>query len=559
MSVNNTEVFNSAFVGAFAGMVHNIPPSIVPADYTPYTNEANAFAIELDSLVPTIPSGPTEAQLDLFESLSYDYFAFLEAPAGSTTPADYAHAAAVVLAEYNSAITKPIPVAPVTPAFTPITQANWYVDPANATGLASDTNKGDTALNPLLTDDQRVRRMGSVPYWTLPRYDIYYLSDVPNVYLTGVRFGTCLEIWTHCTDATGTPFQGQSIVVPAAAITARAVIVEATNTRCSQTGGTANAHLSTGPSPNSRIRFVSGTVTGAVCFPQKTGGGAVCDVSQWTLISAWNPVTFTVPTEVTPAINDTYVIEKLGTIGAFTVDIISADGDSGTFTPINCDSINFGTINVVAGADAVTFLGCTNVNAASSTSAAVVNGLCNLMACQTNGGPVFATGFTLWMTHQTGTLFPINPSAVGFAQHCISQGCVAVNTVNGGSAVVFNLGVFDSNGEGVVAWLADIEYAGPFWGAGNTQAAHGSHAGRGVIDTLDGGTAAQLTCTGGHDFSLANKFVARAFNDTTGAYTEAGGPATRTTTWAHLAGTIAAGGFAGNAIDPTTGASFISI
>lgn len=82
-------------------------------------------------------------------------------------------------------------------------------------------------------------------------------------------------------------------------------------------------------------------------------------------------------------------------------------------------------------------------------------------------------------------------------------------------------------------------------------------------DSNDGATAntpllTELTIAGANDFKLVGKTVARAWDDTTGAYTEAGGVATRATTWAHLAGSIASGGFAGNAIDVATGASIVS-
>jgi len=53
--------------------------------------------------------------------------------------------------------------------------------------------------------------------------------------------------------------------------------------------------------------------------------------------------------------------------------------------------------------------------------------------------------------------------------------------------------------------------------------------------------------------------VARAWNEAAGAYTEAGGPATRTTTWAHFAATIGAGGFGFAAINPATNAALIGV
>ena len=53
--------------------------------------------------------------------------------------------------------------------------------------------------------------------------------------------------------------------------------------------------------------------------------------------------------------------------------------------------------------------------------------------------------------------------------------------------------------------------------------------------------------------------VARAWNDAVGAYTEAGGVATRTTTWAHFVASIGAGGFDFQAHNPATSASIVGV
>jgi hypothetical protein len=56
--------------------------------------------------------------------------------------------------------------APGTPAYNPtwytLVSTGWYWDPANSTGLASDSNSGASTGAPLLTFAEAIRRFGSV-------------------------------------------------------------------------------------------------------------------------------------------------------------------------------------------------------------------------------------------------------------------------------------------------------------------------------------------------------------------------------------------------------------
>jgi hypothetical protein len=83
------------------------------------------------------------------------------------------------------------------------------------------------------------------------------------------------------------------------------------------------------------------------------------------------------------------------------------------------------------------------------------------------------------------------------------------------------------------------------WGRGNT--GYGLKIGTTTSTTI-GAVATPPSITGAlGDFAFEAQSVAvavaRAWNDTTGAYTEAGGPATRATTWANFVAAIGGGGF----------------
>jgi hypothetical protein len=114
--------------------------------------------------------------------------------------------------------------------------------------------------------------------------------------------------------------------------------------------------------------------------------------------------------------------------------------------------------------------------------------------------------------------------------------------------------------------IALIGSEGPalIWGNGNTGLgiAVGPGAGGGVSASV--GAIPTVTGTLG-DFGFIGQnggavvTVARAWNEAVGAYTEAGGVATRTTTWAHFAAAIGAGGFGFQAHNPATEASLVGV
>lgn len=100
------------------------------------------------------------------------------------------------------------------------------------------------------------------------------------------------------------------------------------------------------------------------------------------------------------------------------------------------------------------------------------------------------------------------------------------------------------------------------WGTGNAGPGIGIFPGGVATVTA---TLPPIVTGAGGDFAFrgengnANVTVARAWNEAIGAYTEAGGVATRTTTWAHFAAAIGAGGFAFQAHNPATDAAIVGL
>jgi len=311
---------------------------------------------------------------------------------------------------------------------------------------------------------------------------------------------------------------------------------------------------------NRRLRLTEGVNTGAVSFVQKAPGANVADVSPWVLIANFDPVTFGIPANVNPAGTEHYVVEQCGEITNLFLDVVTeVDDGTGPFEALVIDSVFCPNVSTSYECTAVFFLGCTGVKTANATGQMVVLTVMGALGCSTAGAVCAAVSVQLWACANVGEWSLFGPF-VAFQQGSISQASKWCNNSFNASVVVLNdAAVFDSPDTGIQASAGFVEFWGPFWGSGNTGAGFDNFGTQARIVTGFGGAATKLTIAGANDFRLDGKTVARAWDDTAGAYTEAGAAATRTTTWAHLAATIAAGGFAGNAIDVTTGASIITV
>lgn len=73
---------------------------------------------------------------------------------------------------------------PVVPVTTALNQATWFIDPANSTGLANDSNTGLTALTPLLTEGQLYKRRMQAALITNANGYFPILQDTTVTYLS---------------------------------------------------------------------------------------------------------------------------------------------------------------------------------------------------------------------------------------------------------------------------------------------------------------------------------------------------------------------------------------
>jgi hypothetical protein len=101
--MNNTRMYNAALAGAAGGMLASRNnPSITASDYDTITDKAEAFATELDSLIPNIPCG---ADISFAVIVNLCYAAWVNRLYPSIVASDYAQIAGQIVAEYNSLIT----------------------------------------------------------------------------------------------------------------------------------------------------------------------------------------------------------------------------------------------------------------------------------------------------------------------------------------------------------------------------------------------------------------------------------------------------------------------
>lgn len=455
-------------------------------------------------------------------------------------------------------------------ALTTVTQRSWYIDPLNSTGLASDSNDGATATTPLLTDTRRQNlweQGGKIPYLTGGIYNIYYLSNLlapAFARLRGIQDSTA----TLLVHGSATPGKGNTTLFGPSTIQNRVVAVPASNTRPTITDATvptgtwAGAGLiGSAASPNKRIRITSGANAGAYAWTMKDGGAGIVNTSTWC-----NPGTSGITAPFTAlatlpsvAIGDPYVVESLTQIDMFSDEIYTIDN---------------GTVNTQGSSKCYESLYLVKFFAPYGTQQAVFNGCCGFG----NQQNVSQSSFMQGCAYTTGiinapclnsyiacagwaTLSPQTGARANIDGDTMSQGVAVSISRRGGYVRAGSMCAFDSTGDGCTVEMdgsiknENINFGvHRLWGSGNTG------PGLRVKSGAKFAYAATVpTIAGASDFSLAGATVARAWNNATGAFTEAGGVATRVTSWANQVAAIGGGGFGGQSIDPANGASVFII
>ena len=182
----NVNVYAAAFAGASSGMGisgRNITDNN-PADYAGLMTVAGAFSAAVDTAWNATSRTPNQLDLDTLESGCEGAWSGRSVTPNSTTTlltnwtvlAEAIVAVTVAGDLYFSAQGITPPIGNGGAGFVPITTTEYYVDPQNISGHASDSNSGTTALTPFLT----VAKLNSVLLFgkiTLSSLELIYLSD----------------------------------------------------------------------------------------------------------------------------------------------------------------------------------------------------------------------------------------------------------------------------------------------------------------------------------------------------------------------------------------------
>jgi hypothetical protein len=432
------------------------------------------------------------------------------------------------------------------------TIAALFVDPLNSGGKAKDSNTGLDAAHPLLTT-ARVNQL------------------LANKF---INF------------ASGLAFVGSPVTLRTSTLTAAQAIVPATNTRNRVTD--ASIANWAGDLANFFVDTAAANLNNAAPIMHDVAGGThQADLGR----------------TVTPG-------GAAGAIGAADTYAVKRGSNLllGAITPTFLTS----AAGVLAGASTITYLSDDNSGVALDLSTVELNGLTftdfNFVTAGNLGSSIVdyvGTAFTRCIFQDNvGTFVSLNLNNIIVLNNCILVNGAATQLgafiMNSGGTFSVITGIFlglsgdtffehanlnintltllavqitPGIGAGVqiqdVPFLAnalqvftDADLGGRIWGSGNT--GPGIVIFPGATARVSAATPPVLTGAGG-DFRFIQQNgqalvgVGRAFDPATGEYTEIGGVATRTCTWAHFAATLAAGGFNFQAHNPETGARIVGL
>jgi len=437
---------------------------------------------------------------------------------------------------------------------TPWTITAFFVDPSNVSGHASDSNDGLTATTPILTTAEFNKRI-FLHDVQVDCIVTYMSDDIGQVQLdlstVSIGLGTLGSL----------TFQGTPQVL--------------------HTGGTINA--------------------GTIAINPSAPGGGQRQVLHTSDISDFTP--YVIPLLGGTASHPCYVQDSVTGDSAWIVSaaVSASPSMSRPVHIIDSETISAGTISIghgytiqrgstlslaliytpVLGADVqgVTF----QDFAFDGFSSVFLSNICT--RCSFSNFPFFGSTdlnhcfLGLGIINLSGADIPINAGVLVTTADDFSQGLVSLSGdvyVTGDPFFISqgsysNVTTFAGIGAGIQ--FQDIQdakgalliSAGIFatdtllWGNGNM--GPGITMFPGGILTVTVGDVPSVT--GSQDFAFYDStgqiYVARAWNETVGAYTEAGGVPTRATTWANFIAPIGSGGFDYQAHDVSTEASIVGI
>lgn len=424
------------------------------------------------------------------------------------------------------------------------------VDPQNSSGHASDANPG-TLLLPIETTDEANRRLVG-----------RLTGDLTIDYLSDDTSGTGLLVQSLAQGGFNIVVQQTRVVVHARGL------------------GTLDA----------------GTTT---INPAAAGGGQ-SQTAHTTDLANWAPFVVTRMGGAAAAANPTRLLDIVTGSSAWVADGASSataeltrptnpDQSAGAVTSGNGYEISRGGILTLAAqvppessGGTVTFFDCaftaTSVGPEANqgfSAQTVFYMRCSFLAPLTVGGNFFDCAY---VNGWQGNWIASMTAGLHLPDAALDQQTGAVNLsgdlyVTGPSSLVvgstFVQSIFLSPGIGAGVQIQNVQQTtgailllegatyfstGLLWGKGN--AARGLEVGA-ATQISTGSTTPSVTGAAGDFVFSPNIAVARAWDDAAGAYTEAGGPATRATTWANFVATIGAGGFALQAHCVQIGSSLI--
>jgi hypothetical protein len=437
---------------------------------------------------------------------------------------------------------------------TPWLNTTFFVDPSNVSGHASDSNDGLTTLTPILTTAEFNKRI-FLHDVQVDCIVIYMSDDIGQVQLD-------LSTVSIGLNALGSlSFQGTPQVLHTGGIINAGTI--SINPAAPSGGQRQVVHTNDVTTFLPYVIPLLGGTADHPCYVQDSVTGD----SSW-IVSAAVPAS---PSMSRPI----HIID---------VQDISA----GTITIGNAYTVRRGSVLSLAliytptiGADvqAITF----QDFAFDEFSSIFLSNICT--RCSFDNFPFFGSTdlnhcfLGLGIINLSGANLPINAGVIATTTNDFSQGLV---TLSGDVYVTGNAFFVSQTAYSNVATFAGVGAGVQFQDIPDTKGALLINSNLFATDTLlwgNGNTGPGVTMfpegcltvtvsdppslTGSHDFayydSTGQVYVARAWDESVGAYTEAGSPPSRATTWANFVTSIGSGGFNYQAHDVSTQASIVGI
>jgi hypothetical protein len=563
----NVTVYTAAFSGAISGLVGSSRwlEDGVQEDYAGFTEIAGAFAKSFDEVWEINPNTnpPNTLQVFIIEKTCKAVWESRNArPNSSTTDSSTFTIVSEAIVALVLASDSYFSNQGIVPNQWPITSGirvpwiftEFFVDPQNSSGLANDDNDGLTRLTPILTT------MGKTGFnQRIFLHDV--AVDCVVTYMSDDVAGAKIDLSTISIAlnplATGSlTFQGSRVVLHSGGTINTGTI--ALNATAPGGGQRQTVHVS---DLSTFAPYIPTLLGGTGNFPCRlldnvTGDGV------W-LVSGVETASATQPVD-----ND----GNVGSIvigNGYQISRGSILGLASTGSPVMNGPLIFYDFDFAMGTVGP------NINTSEVSTFNVNMFRCSFQDTLQMSGEfidcVFMSGLSGSISIFLFSGLYIPDGTTGSSAGYISMGdniYIAQPTVDNiftvGSTIIQHLFIFTDEGFDGGAQIQDSIANGIFissgssftcetllWGNGNagvgvsvdisSQVSIGTHY---TFPTITGATG---------DFGFippadsATILVARAWDDSTGAYTEAGGPATRATTWTNLAAPIGSGGFAGQA------------